>query len=77
MVAAHSCSSARSAVNSARICSSACADTTKRRDCASEAIAARTAAASRPLLSNSSRSKLDEIWISIDGEVVATTSRIS
>ena len=37
----------------------------------------RTAAASRPEASNRKRSKFDEIWMSIDGEVVALTPRIS
>ena len=38
---------------------------------------ARTCAASRPVASNSSRSKFDDTWISIDGDEVATTSRTS
>ena len=35
----------------------------------------RTKAASRPQASNRKRSKLEETWMSMDGEVVATTSR--
>ena len=46
-------------------------------DCFRLSMAARTLEASRPLASNKSRSKLEEIWISIDGDVVALTSRIS
>ena len=37
----------------------------------------RTLAASRRLASNSSRSKFEEIWMSIDGDAVACTSRTS
>jgi len=77
MVAAHSCSLALSAVNTARIALSACAGIVKRRDCASEPIRAATCLPSRPQVSNSSRSKFDDTWMSIDGEVVATTSRCS
>ena len=44
---------------------------TKRPDCFSEAINRRTLSASRPLASNSSRSKFEEIWMSIEGEAEA------
>ena len=47
----------------------------KRRDCASEPIIARTDLSSRPPASNRMRSKFEATWMSIDGEVVATTSR--
>ena len=77
IVAAVSSSEARSAVKRARISPSAFADTVKRRDWASEAIAARTGAGLRPFASNSSRSKFDDTWMSIDGEVVGMTSRTS
>ena len=50
---------------------------TKRPDCPSAAIRLRTSAVSRPLASNNRRSKFDEIWMSIDGESVAWTSRTS
>ena len=46
-------------------------------DCARPAIRRRTAAASRSSASKSSRSKFDETWMSIDGEVVAVTPRTS
>ena len=77
MVASVSSSSARSALNRARIRDSASEDNENRPDWASEAIMARTAAASRPVASNKRRSKLDDTWMSIDGDEVATTSRTS
>ena len=40
-------------------------------------ISRRTAAASRLLASNSSRSKFEDIWMSIEGDAVACTSRTS
>ena len=60
-----------------RIRDSASEDSEKRPDWASEAIMARTAAASRPVASNNSRSKFEDTWMSIDGDEVATTSRTS
>ena len=69
--------SARSALKEARIADSADGDTMKRRDCANEFIRFRTAFPSRPQASNRSRSKFDETWMSMDGDVVATTSRNS
>lgn len=46
-------------------------------DCLRLAMAARTSAGSRSFASKMSLSKFDEIWMSIEGEVVALTSRIS
>src|SRR5689334_8376128 len=68
IAAAVSASLARPAVNKARIAASAPGATEKRRDWASEAMAARTGFGSRPCASNSRRSKLEETWMSIDGE---------
>ena len=78
MVAAVSSSSARPAENSARIADSACVDIEKRRDCASEAISAADLRTRRGRqASNNRRSKFDDTWMSIDGDVVAATSRTS
>src|SRR6516162_5772587 len=66
-----SVSSARPASNSSRIAASTESGSTKRPDCLSDSIRRRTTLASRPLASNNSRSKFDETWISIDGEVEA------
>jgi len=52
-------------------------DSENRPDCARLAIRARTCWPSRPVASNSSRSKFDDTWMSIEGEVVAVTSRTS
>ena len=72
-----SVSSARPASNSSRIAASIASGSTKRPDCFSDAISRRTTAASRPPASNSSRSKFEDTWISIEGEAVACTSRTS
>ena len=60
MHAETSCSSARAALNDARISASARLEMVKLPDCASEAIMARTALPSRPLASNSTRSKFED-----------------
>ena len=52
----------------------AAVDYVKLRDWASEAIIAFTAGALRPLASNSSRSKFEETWISMDGDIVGFTA---
>src|SRR6516225_7398292 len=75
--AAVSVSSARPASNASRMAASMASGSTKRPDCFSESINRRTLAASRLLASNSSRSKFEDIWMSIDGEAVACTSRTS
>ena len=72
-----SSSSARPASNSSRIAASIGPGSTKRPDCFNDSISRRTLAASRRLASNSSRSKFEEIWMSIEGEAVACTSRTS
>ena len=66
-----SVSSARPASNSSRIAASVASGSTKRPDCFSEAISRRTLSASRRLASNSSRSKFEETWMSIEGEAEA------
>src|SRR3954469_8392956 len=68
-----SVSSARPASNSLRIAARMRSGSTKRPDCASEAIRPRSSDASRPDASNSRRSKFDDTWISIDGDAVAWT----
>src|SRR6185437_13367436 len=70
-----SVSSARPASNSSRIAASMASGSTKRPDCFSEPIKRRTLSASRRLASNNSRSKFEEIWMSIEGEADACTSR--
>ncbi|MNL71680.1 hypothetical protein D3C87_1968740 [compost metagenome] len=77
MVLATSFSEARPERNSLRIAFSAFSRMANEPDCFRLSIAERTSAGSRSFASNRSRSKLDEIWMSIDGDVVALTSRIS
>ena len=77
IAAAVSASLARSAVNSARMADSGADGIEKRCDWASEPMAARTGRASRPCASNSRRSKFDDTWMSIEGDVVGATSRSS
>jgi hypothetical protein len=77
IAAAVSCSSARLAANRARSADSVSPGSAKRRDCASEPIIARIDLSSRPPSSNKMRSKFEATWMSIDGDEVATTSRVS
>src|ERR1700682_6105282 len=77
LAAAVSVSSARPASNSSRIAASVASGSTKRPDCFSDAISRRTPSASRRLASNNSRSKFEEIWMSLGGHTVAWTSRTS
>ncbi|MNL48477.1 hypothetical protein D3C87_1713380 [compost metagenome] len=65
------------AAKSRRIAVMDCSGRSKPRDCLSAAIMRLTALASRPALSNSRRSKLEEIWISIEGLMVGATPVIS
>src|SRR6266481_3946341 len=74
IAAAVSVSSARPASNSSRIAVSIASGSTNRPDCFRDAINRRTAAASRLLASNNSRSKFEDTWMSIEGEAVACTS---
>ena len=69
--------SERPAEKSARMASSVLSSMLNEPDWASPSIERRTLAASRPDASNSSRSKLDDTWMSIDGDVVAITPRVS
>ena len=72
-----SASGTATASNSERMVASTSGLSEKPPDCLSPAISRDRDDASRPRASNSSRSKFEEIWMSMEGEVVGTTPRSS
>ncbi len=65
------------ASNSPRIVASTASSRWNPPDCFSPAMSRDRLDASRPSASNSSRSKFEEIWMSMEGEVVGSTPRNS